>query len=71
METKELVNQAKRKLLGSRLRKMRTSRDLTQEYCARIMNCSIRAWSRWETGVAYPRGPYIEKIYELFPEAEL
>ena len=52
--------------LGSRIRKLRTERGMTQLELATSLCVSDRTVSKWETGRGYPDITFLEKIAFLF-----
>ncbi|MGI8668963.1 MAG: helix-turn-helix domain-containing protein [Aridibacter sp.] len=55
-----------RTLFGKRLRKIRRSRDLTQESLAEILGISVEFISNMERGVNAPSFETIEKLAQAF-----
>lgn len=58
----------KTQLLGVKIRLMRGKLDVSQEYCARKVGCTLRTWRRWEHGESYPLEVYRPKIIDILPE---
>lgn len=58
----------KKQLFGVKLRLFRNKKDVSQEYCARKVGCTLRSWRRWEKGEAYPLEVYRPMILEIIPE---
>lgn len=68
--------------IGNRIRQMRTSKGVTQEELANVLNVSNQAVSRWETGITTPDitllpsialffGVTIDEIFNPSPEEKL
>ncbi len=53
-----------KKLLGSRIAKLRKTKGLSQEKLAEALNISSRSLSRIETGANYPLPETLDKIAE-------
>lgn len=58
----------KREEFGDKLKSLRIKKCFTQDYCAEKVGCTIRAWYRWENGIASPLPVYKSSIKRLFPE---
>ena len=59
--------------IGRSIRKLRESRDLTQEQLGRIAGVSSMAVSQWENGRAVPRMGAIQRMADYFgiPKSEI
>ena len=59
--------------IGRSIRKLRESRDLTQEELGRIAGVSSMAVSQWENGRAVPRMGAIQRMADYFniPKSEI
>ncbi len=52
--------------IGKNIKKLRISKDMTQEELASFLNISSRAVSRWENGITYPDITLLPVIANLF-----
>ena len=54
-----------KKKLGKRIKEIRLSRNIPQEYVAEVLGINPSNYSRIETGYSYPRSENLEKICEV------
>lgn len=52
--------------IGNKIRRLRKSKNLSQEALARLLGVSFQAVSKWETGTALPDVTLIPAIASLF-----
>ena len=53
-------------MIGTRLRKLRTDKDMTQEEMADLLSVTPQAISRWENSVSVPDTNFLIPIADLF-----